>query len=145
MCINNIQNHTFCMLLGSYPFLSILLRGVWGNILKMFILCTATRSRTSMSRIFRPRESDFTFKILQDLSTNVCNTPLDSLIHTIQYIQYNFTHSAYCQATSEVCWFGLLCGSRQSAFYRISQLNNTITYFNCQCRIPWCTQLLFIT
>lgn len=76
--IDNIQNHAFYMLLGSYPFR---LRGVWGS--KIFILCIGTRSRTFMCKTFRPRKSDFTFKILQDLSTNVCNTPLDSLIQRL--------------------------------------------------------------
>lgn len=107
-------------------------------ILKIFILCIGTGSRTFMCRTFRPRKSHFTFKILQDLSTNVHNTHLNSLIHQFYFF-------SYCQAISEVCWFGLLCRSRQSGFYHNSQLNNTITYFNCQCRIPWRTQLLFIT
>lgn len=67
MYINNIQNHIFCMLLASYPF--------------RLRICIGTGDRTIMRRTFRPRKIDFTFKIQQDLSAKVCNTPLDSLIY----------------------------------------------------------------
>lgn len=78
----------------------------YGEISWRFLsICIGTGGRTFMCRSFRPRKNDFTSEIQQDLSRNVCNTPLDSLIH-------QFYLFILLSGNQWRLLFGLLCSGR---------------------------------